>query len=150
MRLRVLRKYGIMYGVMKQAMEKLVAEYAERFGKESPFPGPVLARRRISQRIQEELSGGLNAIEAATLDRIAEGDPILKREARLVRRKGLPARGVTYVRKYKGKVYEAKAVGRGWFEMGGKTYPSLTACVKAITGMHDSGRRWFNVSGGAR
>ena len=56
-------------------------------------------------------------------------------------------RGVTYTRMYKGRLVAVTAAGHGQFEYEGQLYPSLTACVKAITGTHYSGRKFFRLGG---
>ncbi len=40
-----------------------------------------------------------------------------------------------------------KVAGYNQFEYEGQLYPSLTACVKVITGMHYSGRKFFKLGG---
>ena len=126
---------------------ELKEEYDRAFQHKGGFAGPAFSRFRLAYKIQESYYGGLTVTEKCFLDRLARHDKLLNSEARPVTRETLPPRGVTYVREYKGKVYEAKAAGYNQFEMGGVMYPSLTACVRAITGQHQSGRRWFRLKG---
>ena len=125
---------------------ELKEEYELAFGKSAGMLGEVFLRRRISMYYQEKVYGGLTPAEKALLERLAKKDPHVNAKAK----SGvapMPIRGVTYCRVYKGKLYEAKAVGYNQYEMEGKYYPSLTACVKSITGFHQSGRRWFHLKG---
>lgn len=108
--------------------------------------GELFLRRRIAMRHQEQMFGGLTSGEKSLLDRLAKKDPRVNPNAK-GEPKAKPVRGVTYCRTYKGRVYEAKAVAHNQYEMDGKYYPSLTACVKAITGFHQSGKRWFHLKG---
>lgn len=125
---------------------ELKEEYERTFGKPAGLLGAVFLRRRIAMRHQERMFGGLTSGEKALLDRLAKKDPHVNVKAR-----GgtgmMPIRGVTYCRVYKGRLYEAKAVGYNQYEMDGKIYPSLTACVKAATGFHQSGKKWFHLKG---
>lgn len=130
---------------------ELAEEYARTFGGGGTFPGGTFARRRLAHRLQERELGGLTKAEAGFLDGLARRDPkTCMRSAPAPapgRPKAEPVRGATYVREYKGKVYEARVSGYGQYELEGRLYPSLTACVKAITGQHCSGRRWFRLKG---
>lgn len=125
---------------------ELKEEYERTFGKPAGLLGEVFLRRRIAMRHQVRMFGGLTSGEKALLDRLAKKDPHVNSKAR-----GgagvVQMRGVTYSRVYKGRLYEAKAIGFNQYEMDGKYYPSLTACVKAITGFHQSGKRWFHLKG---
>jgi len=125
---------------------ELKEEYERTFGKPAGMLGELFLRRRIAMRHQEQMFGGLTSGEKSLLDRIAKKDPHVNGNAKGGSSKQ-PVRGVIYSRVYKGRVYEAKAVGHNQFEMDGKYYPSLTACVKAITGFHQSGKRWFHLKG---
>ena len=45
------------------------------------------------------------------------------------------------------ELVSVKVAGYNQFEYEGQLYPSLTACVKVITGMHYSGRKFFKLGG---
>ena len=125
---------------------ELKEEYARTFGKLAGMLGEIFLRRRIAMHHQEKLYGGITVAEKALLERLAKKDPHVNVKAKAGTLM-MPIRGVTYCRVYKGRLYEAKAAGYNQYEMDGKYYPSLTACVKAITGFHQSGRRWFHLKG---
>lgn len=131
--------------------DELLDEYARVFGVHTMRQGDVFVRRRIAHHIQEIEMGGFTKGELELFGRIASRDPKTKfvTRPRAARPNASdPVRGATYVREYKGKVYEARAAGYGQFDLNGILYPSLTACVKAITGQHYSGKKWFRLKGG--
>lgn len=125
----------------------LRAEYARVFGRCDPRLGEVFMRRRISYHLQAMSGGDFSPAQKMMFFRIAQRDRHVNPSAAPTKRPPLPIRGVTYVREYKGRTYEAKATGCNQFELEGKVYPSLTACVLAITGQHYSGRKWFRLKG---
>ena len=53
--------------------------------------------------------------------------------------------GTHLMREWNGRTYQVEVVGDG-FVMDGKTYKSLSAIAKRITGAHWSGPRFFGVS----
>jgi len=123
--------------------ESLKEEYLARFGGTMSF-GDVFMRRRLAQQYQEDLLGGLTPTEIEMLARIVRNDS--RATPNHATRKANPAvRGVTYTRMYKGKLVAVRVAGYGQFEYEGKLYPSLTACVKEITGTHFSGRKFFKL-----
>ena len=126
---------------------ELKEEYERVFGRPAGLLGEIFIRRMIAMRLQEKVYGGLNPTEKAILDRIAKKDHHVNASAPNGAKTLMPIRGVTYSRVYKGHLYEVRAAGYNQYEMEGKYYPSLTACVKAITGMHQSGQKWFHLKG---
>lgn len=123
--------------------DALKYEYQMRLGSDSSF-GAVFMRRRLAQLTQEDALGGLTPDEKTMLDRIAQSDGKCLPKSR---RPSAPVRGIVYSRMYKGRRVEVKSTGYGKFEYDGKQYGSLTACVKAITGSHYSGRKFFGLGG---
>jgi len=126
---------------------QLKDEYARAFGGCGSRLGDVFARRRLAYRIQAEACGDYTPAQKMMFVRMAQRDHRVNPSATASRKPPLPVRGVTYVRTYKGKLYEARATGYNQFEMDGRVYRSLTACVFAITGQHYSGRKWFRLKG---
>ena len=127
---------------------ELREEYERVFNWRGPYVGDVFALRRLSYYIQALCGGDVDKKYASELERMAKRDPKVTPGARKPRTAGLPIRGVKYVREYKGKLYEVTSAGYGQFELGGRFFPSLTACVKETTGQHYSGQKWFRVKGG--
>ena len=83
--------------------------------------------------------------ELEMLSRIARKDA--RANPRASHKANPAVRGVTYTRMYKGRLVSVKVAGYNQFEYEGRLYPSLTACVKEITGMHYSGRKFFRLGG---
>lgn len=146
------RMKGIMEDDVRQEIDRLAAldhetlkkEYLSRFGGTTSF-GDVFMRRRLAQQLQEDRFGGLTPAEIEMLSRVARKDA---RATPRASHKANPAvRGVTYTRMYKGRLVSVKVAGYNQFEYGGQLYPSLTACVKVITGTHYSGRKFFRLGG---
>ena len=124
--------------------EALKNEYLSRFGGTRTF-GDVFMRRRLAQQLQEDRLGGLTPTEIELLSRVIRKDARANPHAS---RKANPAvRGVTYTRMYKGRLVSVKVAGYNQFEYEGRLFPSLTACVKEITGTHYSGRKFFRLGG---
>ena len=66
---------------------------------------------------------------------------------RIVQRKSASPQikpGAYLVREWNGRTYQVQAVDGG-IAMDGKTYPSLSAVARRITGAHWSGPRFFGV-----
>ena len=125
--------------------EELLREYLARFPKSNGFSDTFM-RRRLAQYHQENLLGGLDPSELQMLDRIAERDT--RSRPKIAHVSPAPVRGLTYVREYKGRRIEVTATGYGMFAWEGKLYKSLTAVVKAVTGTHFSGRKFFGLTEG--
>ncbi len=53
--------------------------------------------------------------------------------------------GTCLMREWKGRTYRVEVVEGGGFLMDGKTYRSLSAIAKRITGAHWSGPRFFGI-----
>jgi len=122
-------------------------EYSRVYGECDSRLGDVFTRRRLAYHIQALACGDYTPAQKMMFSRMAQRDHRVNPSATASRKQPLPVRGVTYVREYKGRLYEAKATGYNQFEMDGKVYHSLTACVLAITGQHYSGRKWFRLKG---
>jgi hypothetical protein len=80
-----------------------------------------------------------------TLKRIAEGEPADTTRSTALRP------GAHLVREWNGRTYQVHVLDGG-FEMDGKTWTSLSAIAKHITGVTWSGPRFFGLNGrtGAR
>ena len=58
---------------------------------------------------------------------------------------GSVSAGTHLVREWNGRTYQVEVVDNG-YRFDGKTYPSLTAITKRITGTHWSGPRFFGLT----
>src|SRR5439155_11942759 len=111
------------------------------FGRRPPFAlSKDLLRRMIACRIQELAFGGLDRDSLRFLESLArqESDPP---------RRHLKA-GTTLVRDYKGQRHTI-TVERDGYDWQGRTYRSLSAIARAITGTAWSGPRFFGLRPGA-
>jgi hypothetical protein len=92
--------------------------------------------RMIAYRIQEKAFGDLSRETRKLLDRLAKGgEPVRRLKV-----------GTVIVREHQGTVHQVMVVPDGfiWHE---KTYPSLSAIARAITGTTWNGPRFFGLRG---
>ncbi len=125
--------------VLLQAMEldQLQQEWQRRLG--APTPGRMSAafmRRVIAHRIQEQAHGGLSDAVRRKLKAIAACDekpaaPALKTGSRLVR-------------EWNGVTHQVEVADTG-FTWRGRTFRSLSAVAREITGARWSGPRFFGL-----
>ncbi|WP_299085595.1 DUF2924 domain-containing protein [uncultured Ruegeria sp.] len=109
--------------------------WREVFGRPPPkYLSPQFMKRVLIWELQNRDLGGLSARTNRRLEQIASGKappPALKPGSHLVR-------------EWNGRTYQVEVVDRG-FVMNGKTWRSLSAIAKHITGAHWSGPRFFGV-----
>jgi len=122
-------------------------------GGEPPAYNRKYIVSRLAYRIQEIAYGGLSDDSREQMQRILKDggfdsngcDSGVRRKERATRQKrGAPIAGTRFVRDWNGRHYEVIAVNKG-FEFEGRTYRSLTAVAKAITGTHWNGRIFFGL-----
>ncbi|MCX5679268.1 MAG: DUF2924 domain-containing protein [Candidatus Omnitrophica bacterium] len=141
--------------ILKEAsISELRKKYSEVFdGKEAPSNNKMCLWQRIAYRIQELEYGGLSQETQDKVNEMAiEYDPINNKALRpnaakihrLSRDQRLPIPGTVITKEYKGITIEVKILEKG-FECNGKTYKSLTAIAKEITGCHWNGYLFFNM-----
>src|SRR3954451_3393930 len=108
--------------------------WREREGRDAPrgFSRDLLARA-IAYAIQEEQLGGLSP-ELKKLLANPDADPPRRIKA-----------GSVIVREYAGARHEVFVI-EGGFSWQGKTYPSLSAIAKEITGTRWNGWRFFGLT----
>lgn len=109
-----------------------------------PSMSRELLRLAISYKMQEEAFGGLSRriLLQLSMLRTASGTKSL-----LDVKSAAPApkSGTKLIREWQGKVHEVLALEDGQFAYGGKTYRSLTTVARQITGIHQSGPRFFGI-----
>ncbi len=122
--------------------------YREAFdGKEPPSNNRDHLWRRIAWRIQERELGGLSPDAQQRLGDVqASLDPPCPAPSLADGQKDrrLPAPGTLLRRPYKDRTIEVKILN-GAFEFQGRTYRSLTAVAKEVTGAHWNGFLFFNL-----
>lgn len=109
--------------------------WREVFGRPPPkYLSPQFMKRVLIREQQNRELGGLSVKTERRLQQIASGKappPALKPGSHLVR-------------EWNGRTYQVEVVDRG-FVMDGKTWRTLSAIAKHITGAHWSGPRFFGV-----
>ncbi len=122
--------------VASLTIDQLRGKWQERMGLDPP---PALTKdllaRALSHRLQEKVLGGISPRQRRALDALAKGD-----RAPLQRIKV----GSELVREHEGKLHEVFVVTDG-FSWQGKTYASLSAIARIVTGTKWSGPRFFGL-----
>ena len=117
----------------------LKAEWKRVYGAPSPRLAPDLLRLGIAYRLQEQALGGLKRGSAAKLRALAKGGKV-----------GVVIRpGTRLVRSWNGRTITVQIEPEG-FVFEDRTYRSLSAIAREVTGTPWSGPRFFglNPSGG--
>jgi hypothetical protein len=126
-------------------LEALRERWRDLYG--SPCPPHTsrhLLTRAVAYRIQEQALGGLDAATRRRLERAREA----LAEGRPPKAPGPKARpGTRLLREWQGVVHEVIVLERG-VEYRGRTWRSLSAVAREITGAHWSGPRFFGLPGG--
>jgi Protein of unknown function (DUF2924) len=142
------------------SVQQLRTKFAELFGESTNAHNRDWLLRRIAWRLQAMTKGDLSERakrRAAELANDADLRVVPPRERRLAETKApkasailpdtderLPSHGATITRLYKGKTLQVKVVNDS-FEFEGRTYRSLSAVAKAITGSHCNGYLFFRL-----
>ena len=128
----------------KMKMPELENKFLELYGIENRGATARNLRKRIAYRLQEILYGGLSDADAARLDALADADPLARLEAVPARRL-TKTQGTRFIRVWKGVSHEAIANGDGTFTYDGRTWKSLSAIAREITGTRWNGKLFFGV-----
>lgn len=142
------------------ALHELRVRYAKVFGEPPASGNRSWLVKRILWRLQALAEGGLSErARRRAAELVNEADLRLSPPASPsttvapadpgnlpVAKQAVPIPGTVITRVYKGEPLHVKVLADG-FEFKGKTYASLSAVAKAITGTHTSGRLFFRLSG---
>lgn len=125
-------------------LEDLRNEWARHYGTPAPALSPELLRLGLGHRMQERRHGSLSR----------ECRALLRHAARNAGEDKAPAPrkltvGTRLVRDWHGVGHTVTVLNDG-FEYDGKTWPSLTAIARTITGTHWNGPRFFGLTGDKR
>jgi hypothetical protein len=113
--------------------------WKKSFGCEAPrYLSAVFMRKALAHEVQCRLVGGLAASDVRALRSIASG------KISAIRIVPAPSAGTHLVREWNGRTYQVEVTKSGYV-MDGKTYRSLTAIAKRITGANWSGPRFFGL-----
>ena len=134
------------------ALEQLsVGELKERWGQFHdslcpPRMSRVFLLRALAYKVQEKALGGLDRTTRRRLDRAA----VNVAAGRAPAPPGPKVKpGTRLLREWQGKVHEVIVLESG-VEYRGKSWPSLSAVAREITGTRWSGPRFFGLNGESR
>ncbi|NDV85936.1 DUF2924 domain-containing protein [Aurantimonas aggregata] len=120
----------------------LRSRWLELYGTEAPIRmSRELLIQAIAYRLQENAIGGLSAITRAALT--------CGRTTKKVERARIDRRvkaGTRFVRQWQGRTIEVAADGSGGYLYRGRTYRSLSAIAREITGTRWSGPAFFGLT----
>lgn len=126
------------------SLDELKGRWLDLYGSTCP---PRMSReflfRAIAYRIQEQALGGLDRSTRRRLDRAA-ADLAAGRTPTALAPKIKP--GTRLLREWQGKVHEVIVLEKG-VEYREKSWPSLSAVAREITGTRWSGPRFFGLTG---
>ena len=141
-------------------VSELRIKFAEVCGEPTPSHNKVWLVKRIAWRLQAQAEGGLSErARRRAAELIADADMRLSappaaagtatQEPRAILRvpvdDRLPRPGAILTRRYKGRTLQVEVLEHG-FAFEGKTYLSLSAVAKAVTGSHCSGHFFFGLT----
>lgn len=119
---------------------QLQSDWSSLTGDPPPNVAPKLLRRLLAQRIQEKRFGGLPVAVERRLERLAQGEAILAPLDTAV------IDGTRLIREWQGRNIEVVAI-EGGFQWDGQRYGSLSKIAREVTGTHQSGPRFFGLTG---
>ena len=120
-------------------------EWANHYSSRAPLAmSPELLQRAIGFKIQEKALGGLNRRTQLRLSSLKSA--LGRGKAPTVERLSPTLKsGTKLLREWQGKVHEVLALDDGGFAYAGKTYRSLTTIAMQVTGIHQSGPKFFGL-----
>jgi hypothetical protein len=128
--------------MMELAPEELRTEWARRYGAPAPNIAIDLLRMGLAYKLQEQRSGGLTRSTRTALRHAVMPTAEGKSRAPLPR-KLTP--GTRLVRDWHGVGHAVTVLERG-FEYQGRSWRSLSAIAREITGTHWNGPKFFGLS----
>ena len=133
--------------IRKLPLEGLRERWSALFGSEPPAYSRSLLARRLIHRVQEIQYGGLSRQAHERLRQVAAESGLNEMAAQprpASSRKGTPVIGTRLIREWNGQRHEVTVVHDG-FEHQGRTYRSLSAIARAITGTQWNGPAFFGL-----
>ena len=119
---------------------ELLTQWETAFGlAPPPYLSILFMTKALAYQAQCKRAGGLPAQTRRALAQIATGKTV--RTVSLTSTKV----GTHYVREWNGRTYQVAVIETG-YEMDGRTWPSLSAIAKHITGTTWSGPRFFGLT----
>jgi hypothetical protein len=140
----VLRQLAVLQSL---SLDELRDKWRDLYGAEPPRYQRQLLIKRLAYRIQELFHGGLSASAMAHLAKLAESDPVAQVVA-----KPAPSRsrddqllpGTRLIRIWNDQRHEVIAQADG-FDYAGRSFRSLSAIAREITGTRWNGRVFFGL-----
>jgi hypothetical protein len=141
-------------------VSELRIKFAEVFGEPTPSHNKVWLVKRIAWRLQAQAEGDLSErARRRAAELIADADIRLSAPLtdagtatqephatlRVPTDDRLPRAGTILTRRYKGRTLQVEVLEHG-FAFEGKTYRSLSAVAKTVTGSHCSGHFFFGLT----
>ena len=118
----------------------VLRDWEEVFGSPPPpYLSVPFMRKAMAHEAQCKRHGGLPASTRRALRQVAEGKPGTVAMRQTVRP------GARLVREWNGRTYQVEVIDGG-FRMDGRTWPSLSAIARHITGTTWSGPRFFGLT----
>lgn len=116
---------------------ELRQEWQRLYRTDTPSLSPDLLRFGLAHRMQEKVLGALSPKATRALNRIAAGKEPTASPAKA---------GTQLVRSWNGRTISVETLDNGFlFEE--RTYASLSAIAREVTGAHWSGPRFFGLRG---
>lgn len=132
-----------MPGKPHPARDDVKARWGEVFGSPPPpYLSVAFMEKALAHEQQCRRHGGMSAVTRKSLARIAEGQPVAEAS------RGSLKPGAHLVREWNGRTYQVEVTDTG-YRIDGRTWSSLTAIAKHITGTNWSGPRFFGLNGRA-
>lgn len=119
---------------------ELRKKWKDLFGADPGQLGRAYIIRRLAYRIQELVHGGLSREARKQFKELAQISETTERKSQPTNLQV----GTRLLREWHGQKYEIVVQSDG-FLLNGKTYRSLSAVARAITGRHCGGRRFFGL-----
>lgn len=119
---------------------RLLQDWEEAFGSPPPaYASVAFLRKALAHEAQVRQHGGLPAATRRALSQIATGRPVAEAA------RGSLRPGAHLVREWNGRSYQVEVQETG-FRLDGRTWPSLSAIARHITGTTWSGPRFFGLT----
>lgn len=128
-------------------MAELWALWDRYFERRPDHPNRTHVESRVAYKLQEEAFGGLAPETRQRLEAIGAKHSKIKPRAKP--RTFHFAPGTVLLREWGEREYRVTVNAEGHFEYEGRSFRSLTAVARHITGQHMSGPLFFGLTGGA-
>ena len=130
--------------VYSKSMDELREQFRELHGFDCGDTNVFGLRKRIIYRLQEIYFGGIEPVDMAVLEGIADKDPLANLRTITVKKRA-KVRGTKLYRIWKGKQYEVTVGKNGKYIYNGEAFKSLSAVAGKITGTKWNGKVFFGV-----